>query len=148
MSVPVHPIHAGPRMTVPALAATLGAIAFSIVLGVAQLAGWWVLGVFLVTEIAVYHSFSVLVRRRRRDLALLRCFGASRGQVFVGVLAEAAWVGLTGAIIALSFALLVFDLPGLDVALFALATGIGGAVIAAVIPAFRASQVPAGGPRR
>lgn len=148
MSVPVHPIHAGPRMTFPALAGTLAAIALSIVLTVGQLSGWWVLGVFLLTEVAVYRSFSVLVRRRRRDLALLRCFGASRGQVFAGVLAEAAWVGLAGAVAGLGFGSLALDLSGFGVAIFAVVMGVGGAVIAAVIPAFRASRVPPGGPQR
>jgi hypothetical protein len=148
MSVPVHPIHAGPRMTFPALAGTLAAIALSIVLTVAQFSGWWVLGGFLLTEIAVYQSFSVLVRRRRRELALLRCFGASRAQVFAGVLAEAAWVGLFGAVAGLGFGALVLDLYGFDVVVFMLIMGVTGAVIAALIPAYRASRVPPSGPRR
>jgi predicted lysophospholipase L1 biosynthesis ABC-type transport system permease subunit len=148
MSVPVHPIHAGPRMTFPALTGTLAAIALSIVLTVAQFTGWLVLGGFLLTEIVVYQSFSVLVRRRRRELALLRCFGASRGQVFAGVLAEAAWVGLFGAAAGLGLGALVLDLYGFDVAVFVLITSVIATVIAALIPAYRASRVPPGGPRR
>lgn len=144
MSVPVHPIHAGPRMTVPALTGTLAAIALSIVLTVAQFAGWWMLGIFLLTEVAVYQSFSVLVRRRRRDLALLRCFGASRAQVFAGVLIEAAWVGLFGALAGIACGSLIVGLYGFEAAIFAVIMGVGSAVVAALIPAVRASRIPPG----
>ena len=148
MSVPVHPIHAGPRMTLPVLAGTLAAIAMPIVLTVSQVIGWWVLGVFVLTEIAVYQSFSVLVRRRRRDLALLRCFGASRGQVFAGVLTEAVWVGLFGAVAGIGVSLPLLELYGFDSAVFSLIMGVVGTVVAALVPAFRASRVPPGGPHR
>ncbi|MBP2324132.1 ABC-type lipoprotein release transport system permease subunit [Kibdelosporangium banguiense] len=148
MSVPVHPIHAGPRMSLPALAGTLVPIAFCVVLTIAGSTGWWVLTVLLVSEIAVYQSFSALVRRRRRDLALLRCFGASRGQVFAGVLTEAAWCGLAGALLGLGFCMIALGLYKFDSAIFALLMGVGGAVVGAFVPAFRASRVPPAGPRR
>jgi putative ABC transport system permease protein len=41
-----------------------------------------------------YNTFSIIVGQRTRELALLRVVGASRGQVFGSVLAEAAIIGI------------------------------------------------------
>ena len=50
---------------------------------------------FFVAALVISNTFSILVAQRTRQLALLRCLGASRGQTFRQVLTEAA---LTAAI--------------------------------------------------
>ncbi|MDS1268914.1 FtsX-like permease family protein [Lipingzhangella sp. LS1_29] len=50
-----------------------------------------------VAGLVVYNTFAILLAQRQRELALLRCVGAHRGQVLRGVLLEAFIVGLTGA---------------------------------------------------
>ncbi len=47
----------------------------------------------IVTALVIANTFSVLVAQRTRELALLRCIGAGRGQIRRSVLAEAAVVG-------------------------------------------------------
>nr|WP_240895944.1 ABC transporter permease [Kineococcus siccus] len=47
----------------------------------------------LVAALVIANTFAVLVAQRTRDLALLRCVGATSGQVARSVLAEAAVVG-------------------------------------------------------
>jgi putative ABC transport system permease protein len=39
------------------------------------------------------HTFTILIAQREREIALLRCVGASRGQVFTGMLAESLAAG-------------------------------------------------------
>jgi ABC-type lipoprotein release transport system permease subunit len=141
----MNPIHAGPRLTTLRLILSVGTMAVFLWLAAFELTGWGVLGAFLLAEIVLYQAFSRLVLRRRRDLALLRCFGASRGQVFAGVLTEAASVGLFGALAGIGGAVLLNDLRGAFY-VFALIVGVGGALIAGMIPAFRASRVPPAGP--
>ncbi|MHA7276274.1 FtsX-like permease family protein [Arthrobacter sp. Hz1] len=51
----------------------------------------------LVTGLVISNTFSVLVAQRTRDLALLRCIGASRRQIRSSVLIEAAVVGLVSS---------------------------------------------------
>lgn len=53
----------------------------------------------LVTALVISNTFSVLVAQRTRDLALLRCLGASRGQIRRSVLIEAGVVGLVSSIL-------------------------------------------------
>ncbi|WP_432526217.1 ABC transporter permease [Kineococcus mangrovi] len=48
----------------------------------------------LVAGLVIANTFAVLLAQRTRELALLRCVGADRGQVGRGVLLEAAAVGL------------------------------------------------------
>lgn len=48
----------------------------------------------VVACIVIYNTFSILVTQRGRELALLRCVGASRRQVFGGTLLESLIVGL------------------------------------------------------
>src|SRR5690606_33459469 len=47
----------------------------------------------LVAALVIYNTFNILVAQRIRELALLRCIGASSGQVFGSVLLEALVVG-------------------------------------------------------
>jgi ABC-type lipoprotein release transport system permease subunit len=136
----VNPIHAGPRLTIIRLLLSVGTMAGFLWLAAVRLTGWGVLGVFLLAEVVLFQAFWGLVRKRRRDLALLRCFGASRGQVFAGVLAEAATVGLLGALAGIGGGVVLGDLTG-RFYFFAMLVGVGGAVLAALVPAFCASQV-------
>ncbi|WP_051427403.1 FtsX-like permease family protein [Arthrobacter sp. H20] len=53
----------------------------------------------LVTVLVISDTFSVLVAQRTRDLALLRCIGASRQQIRSSVLIEAAVVGLVSSVL-------------------------------------------------
>ncbi|WP_019483041.1 FtsX-like permease family protein [Arthrobacter sp. TB 23] len=53
----------------------------------------------LVTVLVISNTFSVLVAQRTRDLALLRCIGASRRQIRHSVLLEAAVVGLVSSVL-------------------------------------------------
>ncbi len=109
----------------------------------------------------IFNTFSITVAQRLRELGLLRTIGASRRQVMLSVVGEAFVIGLVAGLVGLGagfgFAALlvwVFDvfLPGglpvasaeltWGIALTALVVGVGVAVVAALIPAFRASRVP------
>ncbi|MFY0409335.1 ABC transporter permease, partial [Solicola sp. PLA-1-18] len=114
-----------------------------------------VVGTFLIVN-----TFSILVAQRSRELALLRAMGASRRQVVGSVLVEAFVVGLIGSTVGLllGFGLaallrVIFGQFGLDLsgtalvfeprtAVVAYAVGILVTMVAAVVPARRASRVP------
>jgi putative ABC transport system permease protein len=114
-----------------------------------------VVGTFL-----IINTFSILVAQRSRELALLRALGASRRQVNVSVLVEAIFVGLIGSTIGLGIGYLLarglqalFGAFGFDLsrAVFPVnvrtvvasyAVGLGVTVIAAYLPARRASAIP------
>ena len=51
----------------------------------------------VVACVVIYNTFTILITQRGRELALLRCVGASRGQVFRGTLLESAIVGLVAS---------------------------------------------------
>ncbi|MDL4813817.1 ABC transporter permease [Actinomadura opuntiae] len=51
----------------------------------------------LVSALVIYNTFSILIAQRMREMALLRCVGATRRQVFGGVVTEAFAVGLVGS---------------------------------------------------
>jgi putative ABC transport system permease protein len=55
----------------------------------------------VVAAMVIYNTFTILVAQRTRELALLRCVGASRGQVFGSVIAEAVVMGLFASVIGL-----------------------------------------------
>ena len=52
-----------------------------------------------VAGIVIYNTFAILVAQRQRELALLRCVGARRGQVFRSVLAESFLLGLVASVL-------------------------------------------------
>ncbi|WP_168211533.1 FtsX-like permease family protein [Actinosynnema sp. ALI-1.44] len=133
-------------MTAAALVCCALMIGAFILMIVAHAAAYWLLPMFAVTEFVVYKAFAVTVRRRRRDVALLRCFGASRSQVFNGVLTEAAWVGMAGAAVGLLSVFVFLDRLTFDLGVFAALVGGSGAVLAALVPAVRASRIPPSGP--
>ncbi len=107
----------------------------------------------------IVNTFSMLVGQRARELALLRAIGATRAQVIRSVLGEAVVIGLVGSVLGIAFGLLIAagaeaairsllstdigsDLPlhPTTIALSVL-VGVLVTVIAAVLPARRASRV-------
>ncbi|MFF4411004.1 ABC transporter permease [Streptosporangium sp. NPDC001559] len=54
-----------------------------------------------VAALVIYNTFNILVAQRTREMALLRCIGATRGQVFGSVLLESAVVGLMSSLLGL-----------------------------------------------
>src|SRR4051794_16232167 len=108
----------------------------------------------------IYNTFSIIVAQRGREMALLRSIGAARRQVLTSVVGEALMVGLfasalgvlggvgVGAGLKALFSALGFDLPatGLVVSVSTIVIGmiVGTLVtlLAAIIPAIRASRVP------
>ena len=117
----------------------------------------------VVAAIVIFNTFTILAAQRRRELALLRCVGASRRQVFTGMLAEAVVIGAAASAagvlagLGLGWALeqvfAAFGVPvptgslvlsGQTIAI-ALATGVVVTTAAAVLPARSATRVAAGG---
>jgi putative ABC transport system permease protein len=111
-------------------------------------------GVFL-----VLNTFSIIVAQRQRELALMRAIGASRRQVLGVVMAEAAVIGLLASVVGLLLGIgvgaglaalvgsfLDATLAGVGVpagaVIGAFAVGLLVTVVAALIPAMRASRVP------
>lgn len=114
-----------------------------------------VVGIFM-----IINTFSILVAQRSRELALLRSMGASRRQVLVTVIVEALAVGVVGSLIGLGAGYLlarglalVFGSRGLDMdgasfvldvdaIAWSLSVGILVTLVAAILPAVRASRIP------
>ena len=114
----------------------------------------------VVGSFIILNTFTMLVAQRTRELALLRAVGASRGQVTRSVLLEAAVVGVVGSTVGLGlgvllsvglralFAALGLDLPAGPLVLTpatvlrAYAVGLLVTLVAAYVPARRASRVP------
>jgi putative ABC transport system permease protein len=109
--------------------------------------------------LVIYNTFTILVTQRGRELALLRCVGASRGQVFRGTLLEAAVTGLVasaaGVLAGIGlgwglervFAAFGASVPAGPVVLrpsavaIAMAAGLAVTVASAVLPARSATRV-------
>jgi putative ABC transport system permease protein len=111
-------------------------------------------GTFLILNI-----FSITVAQRTKELALTRALGASRRQMIGSVLVEALAVGLLGSVFGLAaglgvgwvLAVVAANFSGLVLAPIALpvsaviaafAVGIVITMLAALLPALRASRVP------
>ncbi len=108
----------------------------------------------------ILNTFSILVAQRTRELALLRALGASRRQVLLATLSEAAAVGLVAAVLGVVLGALlatgleaVFKAVGASIPSYGLVfkprtvvvgliVGVGVSVLASVNPARRASRVP------
>jgi putative ABC transport system permease protein len=113
----------------------------------------------LVGAFIIFNVFSITVAQRVRELAMLRTIGASRRQIMRSVLIEAVVIGLIASIIGIGvgvlFALLLnqifdavgFGLPTTGITLqprtiiVPLVVGVVVTLIAAVIPAVRATRV-------
>ncbi len=105
----------------------------------------------------IFNTFSMLIAQRTRELALYRSFGASRNQVLNSVLLESILLGLVASLIGLGLGVLLgwamtkllasSGLPSGSVVLkpaVAIGTLLVGTlitVLAALIPALRASRV-------
>jgi putative ABC transport system permease protein len=109
----------------------------------------------------ILNTFSIIVAQRTRELALLRAVGASRRQMIGSVLVEAIVIGLLASVIGLAAGIGVgaglawlfgnlgaggLELAGIAVpaaaVIAAFSVGILITVIAALLPAIRASRIP------
>ncbi|WP_067481110.1 ABC transporter permease [Actinomadura hibisca] len=124
-------------------------------------AGLLVFGVvaMLVSALVIYNTFSILIAQRMREMALLRCVGATRRQVFGSVLAESVVVGLVGSLLGLvvglglgAGALALFNLLGAHLpetgatlaprtVAVGLLVGVLVTVVSAVLPARAATRI-------
>ncbi|GAB2467614.1 FtsX-like permease family protein [Promicromonospora xylanilytica] len=114
----------------------------------------------VVAGLVIANTFQVLVAQRARTLALLRCVGASTGQLYRSVLLEAvvlgtiaSLVGITGGTALVQAGLMVAPAFDLDVALpeavdlsaavfvWPLVVGIGVTLASALAPARSAARV-------
>jgi putative ABC transport system permease protein len=126
----------------------------SILLGFAGVS--LLVGIFL-----ILNTFSIIVAQRTRELALLRALGASRRQALGSVLLEALVIGVTAAAVGLGLGIGVggllawlfstqgstsLELAGIGVPaaapLAAFGVGVLVSVVAALVPALRASRIP------
>ncbi|HEX6355365.1 ABC transporter permease [Actinophytocola sp.] len=107
----------------------------------------------------IVNTFTIILAQRTRELALLRCIGASQGQVLASVLAEALVIGLVAAVVGLGsgvliamglrsvFALVGADLPTTSLVVeprtivVGLAVGVGVTLLASLVPALKAIRV-------
>ncbi|SER63210.1 putative ABC transport system permease protein [Lentzea xinjiangensis] len=108
----------------------------------------------------ILNTFSIIVAQRTRELALLRSMGASRGQVIGSVVLEALVIGLIASVVGLGAGIGVgallatifssvggtsLQLAGIGVPMSAVissfAVGMVVTVVAAVMPALRASRI-------
>jgi putative ABC transport system permease protein len=112
-------------------------------------------GVFL-----VLNTFSIIVAQRLRELALMRAIGGSRRQLIASVLVEAAIIGLLASVLGIAigigigalFAVVLtglfggLPLAGIGVPPSAILAGFGVGLlvtlVAALLPAWRASRIP------
>lgn len=114
----------------------------------------------VVAAIVIANTFSILLAQRTREMALLRCVGATRRQVFRSVLAESAVLGLLGSVagVVVGFGLAygvgsglqaLFDnfpfgavTPSVTAIVVPLVVGVVVTVAAAVLPARAATRIP------
>ena len=108
----------------------------------------------------IFNTLSITVAQRTRELATLRTLGASRRQVLRSVVAEALVIGVAASLVGLAvgFALArgliaLFSAAGIDLpragivfeprtVLISLAVGTIVTVLAGLLPALRATEVP------
>jgi putative ABC transport system permease protein len=50
-----------------------------------------------VSALVIYNTFNILIAQRTREMALLRCIGATKGQVFRSILTESVVVGFVAS---------------------------------------------------
>jgi putative ABC transport system permease protein len=107
----------------------------------------------------ILNTFSIIVAQRTRELALMRALGGSRGQTLGSVLTEAVAIGLLASVLGLAagigvgvlLASLFGSLTGVTLAsvgvpatavISSFVVGLLVTVVAAVMPALRASRIP------
>ncbi|MGP0031913.1 MAG: ABC transporter permease [Acidimicrobiales bacterium] len=120
-----------------------------------------VLGIALfVGALVIFNIISIAVSQRRRELALVRCLGASRVQVYRSVLVEAAVLGLAASVVGLGLGIAAAALLqrvvsngaaqttaaplviSLGTVLISLVVGTVVTGAASVLPAVAASRIP------
>ena len=113
----------------------------------------------LVACFSISNTFSIVVAQRTREAALLRALGASRRQILATVAGEALVIGMLSSAAGIGAGLgLAHGLNALmsaggagvpsagmtasgDIVLAGVATGVGVTLLAAILPAWRASRV-------
>jgi putative ABC transport system permease protein len=101
----------------------------------------------LVAALVIYNTFRILLAQRLREVALLRCVGATRRQVVADILTESLVLGLAASVAGLGLGTVLaaavnsggVALTTTDVAA-SLATGTAVTVGAALLPAMTASR--------
>ena len=109
----------------------------------------------LVAAMVVANTFTILITQRRRQIALLRCVGATADQVRRSTLAEVAMVATAGSVVGIvvgtGIGRVACAVAGIDVADFRLpvgrlvlvaAVGIAVTVAATLAPIARAMRIP------
>jgi hypothetical protein len=100
--------------------------------------------ILVVCVIFLANAVAAAVRERRRELAILACLGWSRGRLALLVAGEVALIGLLAGLLSTALALPVaavadVALTGLH-ALLAVPVAMGLTLVAALVPAWRASR--------
>ena len=108
----------------------------------------------IVAAMVVLNTFTILIAQRTRELGLLRSIGAQRRQIFRSVLLESAVVGVVASLLGLAAGIGLaaalqsvlgsapVRLPvGAAAVAAAFAVGLGVTLVAAVLPARRATRV-------
>lgn len=108
----------------------------------------------------IFNTFSILLAQRTREFALLRAIGALRGQLMRAVVVEAALVGAVASLLGMGFGFAIAvglkrlistgggEIPsaplrlGLGPGALSLLVGIMVTLVAAMMPAIRATRVP------
>jgi putative ABC transport system permease protein len=108
----------------------------------------------------IFNTFSIIVAQRGRELALLRCLGASRRQVLGSVILESGLVGLVASAIGLGLGVVIalglravlgavgIDLPTtgtrfeLRTVVVSMVVGVVVTLVSSFMPALRATRVP------
>jgi putative ABC transport system permease protein len=115
----------------------------------------------LVGAFLIFNTFTIIVAQRTRELALLRCLGASRRQVMNSVLVESVIVALVASLVGLGLGVLIAnglkallsgflgaDIPTTGIqflprtVIVSLLVGLVVTVLAALLPALKATRVP------
>jgi putative ABC transport system permease protein len=108
----------------------------------------------------IFNTFQIVITQRMRELALLRAVGATSRQVLGGQLLEAVMIGIIASVAGLGFGVVVagllkamlaavgWDIPAGGTVILprtvvaSLVVGTVVTVVAAVLPALRASRIP------
>lgn len=105
--------------------------------------------ILLVCALFAVNAVSAAVRERRRELAVLACVGWGRWHLFRSVLVEVGLIGLAAGLAGAALAWPITRLAGLELQwwrpLVAIPAAVLLALLAAVVPALRASRSHPGG---
>ncbi len=114
----------------------------------------------LVGAFLIVNTFTIVLAQRTRELALLRCLGASRRQVLGSVLIESAVVGVIASVVGLGLGVVVAiilriileafggELPTTSLqflprtVIVSLVVGVGITLLSSLVPALKATRVP------